>query len=466
MSKELTLYRYRLPFRISLRNEQGLTRHRNGVILGDGEALWTEIAPLPGFSTESLDDCVSFLMKNRESVQRHFRSQSLGEWLQDDFIAEEFAALPSVRFGLSMLAAQQQAFSSELPLYALLTRTHLPEHPQLLRRPDASCGEPPSHDPAADAPGGRENVSTSAGRHRSPAGGEHAGQAPAHITHAGHVVRCNGIVGQDTPERMLQSVKALQNGGFTTIKLKLPPSVREALDLFRTLHQAYPGLRFRLDANAAFSPDDAARLLEGLSEFRGPRHRSSTEPPSAPIEYIEEPLNRGSFRQWNRLRSFGIPIAADESARTADQISRLLEEDAVDAIVLKPTLYGSAQELHGLVDLVRNHNYARWSDGKTRPVSLVVSSALETSVGRQLLAHLAACVDMVLKPEAHGLATGHLFEADFTLRTHPEGVARGATASSHKSAASLTIEEPEPPNPEIMLAAEPGVGMRPVPQNR
>ena len=94
----------------------------------------------------------------------------------------------------------------------------------------------------------------------------------------------------------------------------------------------------------------------------------------------------------------GIPIAADESVRRADDPLAVAEADAADILVVK------AQPLGGIRRALRIIADAG--------LPVVVTSALETSVGLAMGAQLAASV-----PELEydcGLGTASLLAADVT----------------------------------------------------
>jgi len=98
------------------------------------------------------------------------------------------------------------------------------------------------------------------------------------------------------------------------------------------------------------------------------------------------------------VKYMGLPIAADESVRKAVDPLEVATARAADLLVIK------AQPLGGIRSALRIVDAAR--------LPVVVSSALETSVGISMGAHLAAAI-----PELAydcGLATVSLLSSDIT----------------------------------------------------
>ena len=122
--------------------------------------------------------------------------------------------------------------------------------------------------------------------------------------------------------------------------------------------------RIRLDANAAWNVDEAEHALRLLASFD--------------LEYVEQPCATVDelAELHSRVHDLRIPIAADESIRRAsdpDAAARI-----VDVVIVKAAPLGGIGAALGLVERF----------GKPA----VVSSALDTSVGLAMGAHLAAAL--------------------------------------------------------------------------
>jgi O-succinylbenzoate synthase len=141
--------------------------------------------------------------------------------------------------------------------------------------------------------------------------------------------------------------------------------------------------RVRVDANGAWSVDEAADALKRLDAFD--------------LEYAEQPVH--TLEEMAELRRrVDVRLAADESVRTAEDPMRVAGLEAADIVVLK------VQPLGG----VRRCLEIAAACG----LPVVVSSAIETSVG--LAAGVALAAALPELPFACGLGTGQLLGADVT----------------------------------------------------
>ena len=148
-----------------------------------------------------------------------------------------------------------------------------------------------------------------------------------------------------------------------------------------------PEGRIRVDANAVWNVDEAEHAIHALAPFD--------------LEYVEQPCatveELAEIRA--RTRYMDIPVAADEGVRKASDPLAVARAGAADLLVIK------AQPLGGV------HAALRIVAEAGLPV--VVSSALDTSIGIAMGARLAAAV-----PELDfdcGLGTVARFEEDVAV---------------------------------------------------
>jgi O-succinylbenzoate synthase len=184
-------------------------------------------------------------------------------------------------------------------------------------------------------------------------------------------------VDADTAHRITRA------SGCRTAKVKVAePGQCEADDLARVeaVRDALgPGGKVRVDANGAWDPDTAVRMLRLLGE----------------LEYAEQPCATLDELTLVRRR-VDTPIAADESIRRAEDPLRVRAAEAADVVVLK------VQPLGGVRAALRV--------AEVCGLPVVVSSAVETSVGLAAGAALAAALPEL--PYACGLGTLALLEGD------------------------------------------------------
>lgn len=174
-------------------------------------------------------------------------------------------------------------------------------------------------------------------------------------------------------------VKVAEPGQSLADDLARVEAVRDALG---------PDGRVRVDANGLWDPDGALTALRELSRFE--------------LEYAEQPV--ADVEDLARLRvalahhGIDVPVAADESIRRSGDPERVRDLQAADVAVLKVQPLGGVRRCLELAEVLG--------------MPVVVSSALETSVGiRMGLALAAALPDL---PHACGLNTVRLLERDVT----------------------------------------------------
>lgn len=147
-----------------------------------------------------------------------------------------------------------------------------------------------------------------------------------------------------------------------------------------------PEGRIRVDANALWNVDEAEHAIHALAEFD--------------LEYVEQPCatidELADIRK--RTKYMGVPIAADESVRKASDPLAVARAGAADVLIIK------AQPLGGITAALRIVAEAG--------LPVVVSSALDTSIGLSMGTHLAAAISD-LEYDC-GLGTAALLAGDVT----------------------------------------------------
>ena len=198
----------------------------------------------------------------------------------------------------------------------------------------------------------------------------------------------NGLVWMGDFERMARRLEEKIEAGYRCIKIKIGAiDFGEELSLLRRIRQRYNenDIEIRVDANGAFSPDDALERLKCLSDFR--------------LHSIEQPIRAGQWAQMARLcRKTPLPIALDEEligVNIPEEKRRLTEEIKPRYIVLKPSLVGGMASCREWIDLAEASGAGFW-----------LTSALESNVGLDAIARFS----YLCKPAIpQGLGTGALY---------------------------------------------------------
>ena len=138
---------------------------------------------------------------------------------------------------------------------------------------------------------------------------------------------------------------------------------------------------FRLDVNGAFDLPQAIRFCKEMEIFN--------------IDYIEQPLPANDLIDLAELLFHTeIPIAVDESLTNLSSAEQIIEKQAADVFIIKPMVSGGFTECKKIINLAREEN-----------IRIVITSSLETNIGRMACLHLAAANEIT---EACGLSTGSL----------------------------------------------------------
>lgn len=152
-------------------------------------------------------------------------------------------------------------------------------------------------------------------------------------------------------------------------------AVREALDADGKL---------RVDVNASWDVDTAVARLESLAGFD--------------LEYAEQPV--ATVEEMAELRKrTDVRLAVDELVRQSPRPLQVIEEGAADVVVLKVQPMGGVARVLELAS--------------KSPVPVVISSALDTSVG--IYGGLLAASLLHDLPYACGLGTVAMLEGDVTM---------------------------------------------------
>lgn len=186
------------------------------------------------------------------------------------------------------------------------------------------------------------------------------------------ILRNQIMVNATLPAVPLHSVESVLDkfSGCRTVKVKVAEPGQSRSDERKRVAAVReylgPAGRIRLDANGGWNIDEAESAIHDMAEYD--------------LEYIEQPCETVTelHEIRRRVAHLGIPIAADESVRKADDPLDVIRRDAADIVVLKAQPLGG---IHEALTLARNSE-----------VSVVISSALETSLGIAMGAHLAACI--------------------------------------------------------------------------
>lgn len=204
-------------------------------------------------------------------------------------------------------------------------------------------------------------------------------------------ITINGLVWMGNYDEMLARLEDKMKAGFRCVKLKIGAIDFESeLELVRHIRQAFTKeqIELRVDANGGFSPDEAPRRLEQLARYD--------------IHSIEQPIRQ---HQWASMASLcastPIPIALDEELIGVNMTmmkQELLDRIRPQYIILKPSLHGGMRGTREWIELAKARGIGSW-----------ITSALESNIGLNAVAQLAADIYGPDIRMPQGLGTGQLF---------------------------------------------------------
>ena len=164
-------------------------------------------------------------------------------------------------------------------------------------------------------------------------------------------------------ESLVARVEQELTAGYRRVKLKIKPGwdVRPV----EAIRARFPDLALMVDANAAYTIDDAAHLAE-LDQFK--------------LMMIEQPLGYDDLIRHARLQErLTTPICLDESITSPDVAADAIELGACRIINIKPGRLGGLTASRAVHDLAQARGVPVWHGGM-----------LETGIGRATNLHLSA----------------------------------------------------------------------------
>jgi o-succinylbenzoate synthase len=211
---------------------------------------------------------------------------------------------------------------------------------------------------------------------------------PSPFSEGKQSIRINGLIWMGTKEEMRAQIIDKIDNRFSCIKLKIGAIDFEAeIDLLKAIRGEFDAktIELRVDANGAFSPNDAIHKLERLARLN--------------IHSIEQPIKAG---QWNELARLcaetPIPIALDEEligVNISSKKKELLETIKPQYIILKPSLHGGFAGSEEWISLANQQNIGWWA-----------TSALESNIGLNAIAQWCYIQNNTMP---QGLGTGQLY---------------------------------------------------------
>ena len=216
---------------------------------------------------------------------------------------------------------------------------------------------------------------------------------PSEWINGNNDIKINGLIWMGSFEEMYNRINEKLHVGFHCLKLKIGGiDFEKEIELIKYIRSKFPPeiLELRLDANGAFSPNNALIKLNELSKYS--------------IHSIEQPIKSGQWEAMSELcLNTPIPIALDEEligVYDSKQKESLLKKINPQYIILKPALCGGFSGADEWISLADKFNIGWWA-----------TSALESNIGLNAIAQWISTYNIKLP---QGLGTGQLYSNNFS----------------------------------------------------
>ncbi|MBC2845301.1 enolase C-terminal domain-like protein [Winogradskyella flava] len=215
---------------------------------------------------------------------------------------------------------------------------------------------------------------------------------PSKFTESTDSIPINGLVWMGSEAFMREQIQEKIETGFDCIKLKIGAiDFQTELDILKSIRKEFSvsDIELRVDANGAFSPDEALEKLKRLSEYQ--------------LHSIEQPIQQGQWEEMAMLcDKTPLNIALDEEligVFSVPKRKQLLQTIKPQYIILKPSLVGGFHNTNNWIMLAKQSNSDWW-----------ITSALESNIGLNAIAQYTYTKHSKMP---QGLGTGGLFTNNF-----------------------------------------------------
>tara|TARA_R110002012_G_scaffold38153_1_gene106533 strand:- start:2063 stop:3115 length:1053 start_codon:yes stop_codon:yes gene_type:complete len=211
---------------------------------------------------------------------------------------------------------------------------------------------------------------------------------PSDFTQKESPISINGLIWMGNEAYMLQQLEQKLKDGFGCIKMKIGAiDFEKEISMLKAIRDNFSPneIELRVDANGAFTPNEAMKKLDRLANFQ--------------LHSVEQPIKAA---QWDKMAMLcektPLPIALDEELIGIFDVTekqKLLQTIQPQFIILKPSLVGGIKGSGEWIDLAEKQNIGWW-----------ITSALESNIGLNAIAQFTYSLQTTMP---QGLGTGSLF---------------------------------------------------------
>jgi len=148
-----------------------------------------------------------------------------------------------------------------------------------------------------------------------------------------------------TQEKMLHDAKKAFANGNEILKIKLDADIKHAVQVTQTIAQALPKAKLLIDANQAWTLEKTLYFIENLKNI--------------PIELIEQPVHAEDLEALQTITQRShIPILADESVFTLEDVKKVMDMNAANMINIKLMKCGGVTHAIKILEYAKENNIA------------------------------------------------------------------------------------------------------------
>lgn len=188
-------------------------------------------------------------------------------------------------------------------------------------------------------------------------------------------------VSVNSPEEMAEDAKKAVKRGYECLKIKVGSN--PSLDVTRLMavrKTVGDQIRIRIDANQAWSPKQAVKLLNQMQEN------------GLDIEFVEQPVKAHDFEGMKYVTEHSyVPVLADESVFSPEDALKIMQMGAADLINIKLMKCGG---IYNALKIL--------SAAEVYGVECMIGCMLEAKVSVNAAVHLACAKQIITKIDLDG----------------------------------------------------------------
>jgi L-alanine-DL-glutamate epimerase-like enolase superfamily enzyme len=199
-------------------------------------------------------------------------------------------------------------------------------------------------------------------------------------------IRLKFVVGKVEPAVAAERAAGMVARGWKAIKVKVGQDPRADVERLRAVRQAIgPDVFLSVDANGGYTVDQAIWVAKQFEKIE--------------VALFEQPTRRGDHAGMAEVRArSGLPIMADESCFTAQDVLAIIAHRAADVLSLYPGKHGGLRATQHLAAMA-----------EAAGIVCTIGSNLEREVATAAMAHVAVATPNIVCERFPGDLIGPLY---------------------------------------------------------